>query len=165
MNSGISNGSIRPLRRLLSLASPPLRSPGINLPVGAIAITFAWFTLKIPHVNKGSWKETLARIDYGGVILCVAGVVLFLFGLTSGISSSWTSARVIAPMIVGVFVFAGFIFWEAKFAKEPSLPMHLFKLPNIGMVYASFLFSGWNLQASAYFLVGRERSERVADRG
>lgn len=49
-------------------------------------------------------------------------------------------------------MFAGFIVWEAKFAKEPNVPVGLFKLRNIPFVYAATLFSGWNLQAAAYFI-------------
>ncbi|KAI9019907.1 major facilitator superfamily domain-containing protein [Hyaloraphidium curvatum] len=124
----------------------------INLPLGAIAFATSWFALKVPNTRTGSWKETAARIDYGGALICIAGIVLFLFGLTSGGTNPWTSAIVLAPMIIGVAVFAGFLVFEAYVPKEPNVPIYLFKLKNIPIVYAASFFAGWCMQGSAYYL-------------
>ncbi|KAI9000386.1 major facilitator superfamily domain-containing protein [Hyaloraphidium curvatum] len=45
----------------------------INIPVGVIGFAGVFFALKVPRRAKAPWKVTLARIDYGGAILCVTG--------------------------------------------------------------------------------------------
>jgi len=51
-------------------------------------------------------------MDWGGIVLFVAGVFLFLLGLSWGGSvHPWTSSYVLAPLIVGFFTFIGFILY------------------------------------------------------
>lgn len=48
--------------------------------------------------------EKFARIDYFGILLSTAGVVLFLFGLASGdYKAPWYSALFIVPLVLGFF--------------------------------------------------------------
>jgi hypothetical protein len=45
-----------------------------------------------------------------------------------GVTYSWTSGAVLAPLILGVCTFIAFLFWEAKYAKLPIIPGKLFSL-------------------------------------
>lgn len=65
----------------------------------------------------------LKQVDYMGSALTIAFATLICFALTSGGSDApWVSARVLAPLIIGVLVLVVFVFWEGKFAKLPITP-------------------------------------------
>lgn len=73
-----------------------------------------------PRVNSQgmSTKEILGQIDYIGGILSVAGMLLFMMGLQwGGYEYPWSSAHVLAPLILGALMVIGFFLWEAYGAK------------------------------------------------
>lgn len=72
--------------------------------------------------------DSLRTLDWTGVVLIIGGTVAFLFGLQTGAGaeSDWASAAAIAPLVIGVSAFAVFIWYEAKIAKTPLIPMHIF---------------------------------------
>lgn len=56
--------------------------------------------------------EQIKRVDFVGVILFVAGLLLFLMGLSWGGSVyPWKSAHVIATIVVGFGVLIAFVAW------------------------------------------------------
>ncbi|KAI1615921.1 siderophore iron transporter [Exophiala viscosa] len=80
------------------------------------------------HRNRSRMQE-LADLDYGGMILFVAGLVLFLMGLSWGGSLyPWDSAHVIATIVVGFVVCVCFVLYECYMPlRRPLIPMHLFR--------------------------------------
>lgn len=76
------------------------------------------------------WVE----LDIFGAILLVAGLTLFLVPLSltgSGNSTAWANPRLQAMLVVGVILFAAFIFWDAIFSKKPFIPYKLIKQPTV----------------------------------
>jgi hypothetical protein len=67
-------------------------------------------------------------LDWTGVLLIIGGTVAFLFGLQTGAGaeSDWTSAKAMVPLVLGVVAFGMFIWYEAKVAKQPLIPMNIF---------------------------------------
>ena len=58
-----------------------------------------------------------------GNLIVIAGAALAITGLTfGGIRFPWGSAQVLAPLLIGLALLAFFLFYERKFAKEPSIP-------------------------------------------
>ena len=49
-----------------------------------------------------------------------------VYGVVRGNDHGWTSATVLAPIVVGALLVAGFVAWELR-ARQPMLPMHLFR--------------------------------------
>lgn len=41
-------------------------------------------------------------------------MILFIFAVTSGSSSGWATARVLVPLVVSVFMMAGFFYYETR---------------------------------------------------
>jgi MFS family permease len=82
--------------------------------VGIIAIPIAINCLfLIPQVSaKEVRQDRLKSLDLPGVSILTSGIVLFIFAVTSSSSSGWGSARVIAPLIISVFIVVAFLFWE-----------------------------------------------------
>ncbi|POR38188.1 Uncharacterized protein TPAR_01617 [Tolypocladium paradoxum] len=80
------------------------------------------------HGTKVSRLQELAHIDYIGTFLLVAGLVLFLLGVSWGGPYSWSSARVLGLLITGAGVLVIFVLYET-YAKirHPIFPMHFFR--------------------------------------
>lgn len=73
-----------------------------------------------------SKRELLKRIDYGGCILSILGVVLFLVGINwGGQDYAWNSPRVIAFLTLGLAVFVIFCIYEKWIVRYPMFSMRL----------------------------------------
>ncbi|KAJ9623525.1 hypothetical protein H2203_005787 [Taxawa tesnikishii (nom. ined.)] len=88
----------------------------------------AIFYFPPPRVNSQglSRKETLSQIDYVGGLLSVSGMLLFMMGLQwGGYQYPWSSAHVLAPLILGVILIVSFFLWETYGAKPRILALTL----------------------------------------
>lgn len=75
---------------------------------------------------QGSWIEKLKKLDFYGSILTLAWAILVLLALSwSGTTYSWTSAAVLAPLIIGIALLVVFIIVEAKVVPLPLVPMYI----------------------------------------
>lgn len=117
----------------------------INLPLGGIAILVGIWLLPLKKV-KGAMREKLLAIDYVGSFLTIASSILLLLGLNwGGVTYPWISAPVLVPLFLGAAVFVVFLFWEAKFAKLPIIPVHIFKNKTVTGVYIATMMK-WVLR-------------------
>jgi hypothetical protein len=64
--------------------------------------------------------RTGRRVDYVGAGLCVVGLGGIVFGLIEQPHYGWSSPVILAPLILGIASFAGFIVYERR-ANEPML--------------------------------------------
>ncbi len=80
------------------------------------------------HVTGKSKFQQLKTLDFMGIFLFTAGLVLFLVGLNWGGSVyAWNSAPVLCTILIGLFVLVLFGFWEAYAKMDfPFMPMRLF---------------------------------------
>ncbi|KAF9729067.1 MFS multidrug transporter [Paraphaeosphaeria minitans] len=95
---------------------------GIQAPISILAGFGILFGLPSGYKAKNSdfeprsLNEKLARIDYSGALLLIAGIILFLLGLSG--------PRILAtPLVLSVFVFAAFVLNEIYGAKDPVIPI------------------------------------------
>ncbi|CAK1365717.1 unnamed protein product [Cercospora beticola] len=90
------------------------------------------------HRNRTIGDE-LRELDVGGIFLYVAGFFLFLLGLAwGGTVHPWSSAYVIAPLIIGFFTLVAFVLYEIFMnLRRPLIPMHLFR--NLDFVIVNIL--------------------------
>jgi len=81
------------------------------------------------HVGGKSMMRQLKGLDWAGIFLFTAGLVLFLVGLNwGGQAYPWDSKEVLCTLIFGIGTLIGFGFWEAYSGHEsPLIPMSLFK--------------------------------------
>jgi EmrB/QacA subfamily drug resistance transporter len=95
----------------------------INVPVGIVA--FFMISTFMPHIDTSKIRQ---RIDYWGAALLSGGLAGLLLGFVwGGAQYAWAS-----PQVIGIFLFAAvcliaFISVEYKHAKDPILPLDLFK--------------------------------------
>ena len=95
------------------------------------------------HIGQGS------RID----CLCAAALILFIFAVTSGTTDGWGSAAVIAPLIIAVFMVAGFFYFETRIpAERAAIPPRTWFLPNFLVLFFTALmpFFWWTTVFTVY---------------
>jgi hypothetical protein len=104
--------------------------------IGIVLNTLSTITLYLwyhpPSTGKrleGQTKwQALKALDWTGLFLLNAGVILFLVPLSlGGTTFPWNHAGVIAPLTISIVLFATFALWEAKLAKNPFFEHSLFR--------------------------------------
>ncbi|RUP46018.1 hypothetical protein BC936DRAFT_147448 [Jimgerdemannia flammicorona] len=124
----------------------------INLPLGAITVVTIIFLLRL-RGPTGSWKDKMGRIDYWGTVTLVAAIVLILLPLNWGGSTyKWSDPIIIGLFVAGVVMIIAFICVETFVAKEPIMPISVFKLRNPLAVFIFNFFIGTGFYALIYFL-------------
>jgi len=94
----------------------------INVPVGIIA--FGLISSLMPKVG-GHKKES---IDFLGAGLLAAGLSSLMLGLVwGGNQYAWHSAQVVGMLAAAAILLYSFVKVERSYAKDPILPMDLFK--------------------------------------
>jgi EmrB/QacA subfamily drug resistance transporter len=102
----------------------------LNLPVGAAALVFG--ALFLP---RGS-EHPPGPFDLPGFLLAGTGFPLFMFALSTGATSGWGAASVLATGVAGLVLLALFVLVELRVA-APMLRLR---------IYANRLFRAANLQ-------------------
>ena len=139
--------------------------------VGGLLLEHFWwgsvFLVNVPIVAGGIVAVSLlvpesrdpapSRIDAGGVLLSIAGLGTFVYGIiTGGESGEWGSARVLVPIVGGALILTAFVLYERRVA-FPALDVRLFTDPRfsaavgaVGLVFfastGSFFFGTFYLQ-------------------
>jgi hypothetical protein len=100
----------------------------INLPIGGLALVLLVAFLQVGY-KKEPFQQKIKRIDFIGNAILVASIVAVLFALTyGGTRYSWSSWRIIIPLVLGFVGMAMFFAFEAsKYCIEPTTPPRLFK--------------------------------------
>ena len=116
----------------------------LNVPIGIALLPTARARLTESHGQATS-------LDLPGVVLASLGLLGIVYGVVSGNSHGWTSATVLAPMVIGALLVAGFIAWELR-ARQPMLPMHLFRSRGFTMVNVASLLMFFGMFGSIFLL-------------
>jgi EmrB/QacA subfamily drug resistance transporter len=162
---------------LLSAAFPPERRgaaiglfsavTGIAVAVGplvggAIAegINWEWiFWLNVP-IGLAAIPLVLSRIEesYGGdrgldlpgLGLVSAAAFGIVWALVRGNSAGWGSLEVLGALVTGLLLVGGFVAWELR-AREPMLPMRLFRSRGFSAGNAAIFFTLASLFGAVFF--------------
>lgn len=93
----------------------------INLPIGIASLVITSAVLHIPKVKRAH------TIDYLGALLMVSAITLILLSVAVfGPQNGWGDSRTIGYLALGILLTVLFLMWEKR-AKEPILPLYLFK--------------------------------------
>ncbi|WP_435922218.1 MFS transporter [Paenibacillus sp. DYY-L-2] len=95
----------------------------INVPIGVIGFIAGWFIL--PQDRKDHKKQPF---DYTGSLLFMAGMVAFLYVLSSGQDWGWVSPAVWIGGASSLLVLVIFYFWEKR-TRHPMLDFSLYRIP------------------------------------
>ena len=109
----------------------------INVPLGVIALVYAWFALARDTAHRSE------SLDVVGVLLMSPGLALFLFGVSSlpAENGDFGATRVWLSMLVGVLLMAAFV-WHSFRPEHPLLDLRLFRNRNLTVsIITMFLFA------------------------
>lgn len=105
--------------------------------------------LQMPRNNQSRLSRFYARlmtVDVGGQLLFLFGFGLVVLAMTwAGATYAWNSAAVLTPLLVGVALVVGFIFWERLMApagvlalrfprQKAMLPWDILKNKDVGLL-------------------------------
>jgi EmrB/QacA subfamily drug resistance transporter len=122
----------------------------INVPVTIVGAILA--AILVPE----SRNREAGGIDYVGVLLSIAGLVLLVYGIVQGgDSASWLHFGVLGPIVGGLAILALFVWYEARI-KHPSLDVRLFRdrrlSASIGAIALVFFGMGGVFFFTAFYL-------------
>jgi EmrB/QacA subfamily drug resistance transporter len=139
----------------LAVASGPLVGGGIvqgiswewifwvNVPIGLLAIP-----LVLSRMRESHGPQT--PLDIRGLALITLGALGVVWGLVRGNQSGWVSVEVLAALLGGVVLIAGFIGWELR-TREPMLPMYFFRSRAFSAGNAAIFFTFASLFGTVFF--------------
>lgn len=110
----------------------------INIPIGIVTMI----------AGRAFLLETRAEgerrpLDLPGAVLVTAGLTVLVLGVVRTTSVGWASDQTIAALAGAAVLLAGFLYYEARVATAPLMPLHLFE--NRGIWTSNlvmFLMSG-----------------------
>ncbi len=119
----------------------------IALPVAVVAIILLQVTLHLPERVK-----RVVSIDYLGIVLISAGVSLLLIWVTlAGNSFDWASLPSFAMVLGSAILLIAAVIVEFK-AKEPIIPLDLFKNRTVTLAVIASLSVGVAMFGTSVFL-------------
>lgn len=117
---------------------------------------------KTPFQEHGGWELAKAlfwQLDVVGIILtiCVFGFILVPLTIANGPHAAWSSSKILAPLIIGVFCVPIWVKWET-IAPHPMVPFYvsLSSISHCKLLTALQLLKDravWGALAIAFFLM------------
>ncbi|SPO06328.1 related to aminotriazole resistance protein [Cephalotrichum gorgonifer] len=90
------------------------------------------------------------KIDFVGSVLGLSSLILFGTVWNQAPSAGWEAPYLIAILILSLVLFGLFLYWEGNYAKEPVMPLTIFKTPTftalifvVVMSYMGFAVGQW----------------------
>jgi EmrB/QacA subfamily drug resistance transporter len=118
----------------------------INMPIGAAALVYLYFTLHLPR------KRIQHKIDYSGVVVTAIGATAIVLLTTWGGSQyGWSSWEILVLAALILVTLAAF-FWVESRAAEPILPLHVFKNRNFSLASSMSFLLGLAMLGAMTFL-------------
>ncbi|MFP7833038.1 MFS transporter [Marisediminicola sp. LYQ134] len=113
---------------------------GIN--VVPIAVTLVLLAM----VDHRDTRDRSGSVDLGGAVLGVVGIGAPVFALIEQANFGWSSPVVVVPLVVGIASFVAFV-WRQRVAREPMMPLSLFRVRNftVGNIATFFVYAALSL--------------------
>jgi EmrB/QacA subfamily drug resistance transporter len=116
----------------------------LNVPIGAALLPVAAVRLRESF-------GPAARLDLRGLGIVSAGLLAIVWGMINANSKGWTSASILAALVVGAVLVGLFVAWELR-APAPMLPMHFFRSRAFSAANAASLLMYFGMFGSIFLL-------------
>ncbi|KAJ2018225.1 hypothetical protein GGI14_002451 [Coemansia sp. S680] len=124
----------------------------INLPVGGVLLIVMVLLLRMPQPT-GSLTEKLKKVDILGSLVLIGSITMLLLALNwGGKNYAWSSARIVCLLVFSCVSLGLFILIEWKVARQPAVPIELFRIRNVCLVVVGQLFMGAAMYAPIFFI-------------
>jgi EmrB/QacA subfamily drug resistance transporter len=118
----------------------------VNVPLGLVVLLVIWRTLPT-RIERGVERT----IDYLGAAVFVAALVPILIGLTNKQFGEWSDPDVGGLVALGLALAAVFVWVESR-AKEPILPLGLFRIRAFTVSVFAMFFAMMGFFAAIVFM-------------
>ncbi|MGH2987595.1 MAG: MFS transporter, partial [Solirubrobacterales bacterium] len=115
----------------------------INVPIGVLAIP-----LVLTRMRESFGPDT--NLDLRGLVLVTGGALGVVWGLVRGNAAGWGTPEVVGSLAAGALLVAAFVAWELR-AREPMLPMRLFRSRAFSAGNAAIFFTFASLFGAVFF--------------
>jgi EmrB/QacA subfamily drug resistance transporter len=119
----------------------------VNVPIGIVLVAAAWVAL-----SRSEERGPRKRLDLPGAVTVTAGVTVLVYGIVSTDVHPWGSARTIVTLAIGLLLMAVFFVTETRFAKDPLIPLSIFKRRSLSVANGIAVTLGAGLFGSFFFL-------------
>ncbi|MGC6177344.1 MDR family MFS transporter [Lacrimispora sp. 38-1] len=110
----------------------------VNIPVTIIALLLAFWG--IPADSPSKEKQPL---DIAGILLLSPAFALLIYGIAQTAShGGLNSSAVFLPVVIGLFMMAGFVFYALHTRISPVLDLHLYRSRNFSATSVLLFMSG-----------------------
>lgn len=116
----------------------------VNIPLGVVVTPLAALVLR-------ESRGPTVRLDRVGVLLAAAGLLGLTWGLVRSSVAGWGSIDVLAPLLAGGVLLAGFTVWELH-TTQPVLPLPLFRRAGFAAANAVSFFVYASLWGAVFFM-------------
>jgi EmrB/QacA subfamily drug resistance transporter len=115
----------------------------LNVPVGLALLPLS--------TRLAETRGPDAALDLPGLGLVSTGLLAIVWALVNGNSHGWTSSGIVAALVVGAALLAGFVAWELR-AAQPMLPMRFFRSRAFSAANAASLLMYFGMFGSIFLL-------------
>ncbi|KAJ2824693.1 hypothetical protein FBU31_003924, partial [Coemansia sp. 'formosensis'] len=124
----------------------------INLPIGGALLILIILLLRLPQPT-GSLVDKLKKVDVLGSLVLIGSIVMLLLALNwGGKNYAWSSPLIVCLLVFSCVLLGLFIVIEWKVAKQPAVPIELFRIRNVCLVVVGQLFMGAAMYAPIFFI-------------
>ncbi len=117
----------------------------VNVPIGILLMGGAFLFLHQSERLRG-------KFDFIGAGLSVAGLVLTVYGFIHVAHDGWNNTQTYAVFAAAIVLLVSFVFFEAKIATAPMMPMRIFENRNRAGTYLIMLVVGAAMFGMFYFI-------------
>ncbi|WP_246351446.1 DHA2 family efflux MFS transporter permease subunit [Nocardia barduliensis] len=126
----------------------------INVPAGAIALIGA--AVLLPQ----SRNPEVGPFDFGGTVLSVIGISVFVYSVIEAPNHGWLSFRTVTGLVIGSVVIGAYVVWENRFS-SPLFDVRLFRDRTFAtaammLTFGMFALMGFVFLMTQYFQGVRE---------
>ena len=116
----------------------------LNVPIGVALVPLALARMEESHGPDQA-------LDVRGLVLVSGGVFGIVWGLVRGNLAGWGTFEVAGALVAGAALLAAFVAWQLR-AREPMLPMTLFRSRSFSAGNAAIFFAVAALFCAVFFL-------------
>ena len=116
----------------------------LNVPIGLLLVPFI-----LARIGESFGPDS--ALDIRGLVLVSGGVFGLVWGLVRGNLAGWESFEVVAALVAGALLLAGFVAWELR-ARAPMLPMRFFRSRAFSAGNAAVFFAVGSLFCGVFFI-------------
>ncbi|MQY15946.1 Multidrug resistance protein Stp [Streptomyces sp. RB5] len=117
----------------------------LNVPVGLVLIPLSLLRLTESHGPR-------PHLDLAGVVLAGGGLLALTWGPVRAPDLGWGSGEVVASLVAGAALVAGFLVWERR-AAHPMLPLGFFRRPDFSAANAVGFLQVTSLYGALFLFV------------